>query len=390
MYLEGSKHYNFSLCGNDGVGASCSENGDLEMFDSSGTSRWYINGNSSCGYDASTIGTAREDWSPPSSGYYYLKVYDYSLYPMNYTLAYRGDGDDNCLQLSVGYVTPSAGYPDTDFYWYVHYFDPDDDPPKVKEVYIDKDKDGVGHTMSLYSGTSWNGTYRYGPHSLGIGSHNYSFSFSDGQCGVSLPEAGTYPGPSVADPNMTVSIAFTEDPNWMYQNLPGANNSRLTACAAIVHDPLNNGSYTYKWQIIHPNDVSLLPVTVGPNDANCYTFAARGCDEPNGVSDIGQTFTLRVTVSGKDHLNFGTADANFGICLLGDVNNDCVVDLADRSIINAFWKGIIPGNCALRDCDVNCDGTVDLADRSIVNAVWKGTLCQNRIELPCPCRTPCP
>jgi len=390
MYLEGSKHCNFSLCGNDGVGASCSENGDLKMFDSSGTSLWYINGNSSCGYDASTIGTAREDWSPPSSGYYYLKVYDYSLYPMNYTLAYQAYDDiiNHCPQLSVGYVTPSAGYPKTTFYWYVHYFDEDHDPPTISKVYID----GVGHTMTFVpnSGTSWNGTYGYGQSNLGIGSHNYYFSFSDGLCGVRLPQAGTDPGPSVADPNMTISIVFTEDANWMYQNLPGADSSRLTACATIVDDPLNNGSYTYRWEIIHPNDVSLFPVRVGPNDANCYTFAARGCDEPNGVSDLGQTFRLRVTVTGDDYSDSGTADARFGICLLGDINNDCLVDLADRSIINAFWKGIIPGNCALRDCDVNCDGTVDLADRSIVNAIWKGTLCQNEIGFPCPWRTPCP
>lgn len=88
MYLSASKRYNFSLCGNDGVGASCSGDGDLAMYDSACSQKWFIDGASSCGYDASTLGTSYEDWSPPSTGYYYLKVSDYYDDPMSYTLAY--------------------------------------------------------------------------------------------------------------------------------------------------------------------------------------------------------------------------------------------------------------------------------------------------------------
>ena len=81
-----------------------------------------------------------------------------------------------------------------------------------------------------------------------------------------------------------------------------------------------------------------------------------------------------------------TADVQFGIALLADVNNDGVVDVADRGIINAFWRtGLVEG-FSLRDCDINCDGVVNIADRSIANAVWRGVLGQNSISSPCPFR----
>ena len=92
MYLYGGENYDFSLCDNDGVEASCDGDGDLEMFNNTGTSLWYIDGASDCDWDASTIGTQYEGWSPPSDGYYHLKVSEYSYAPMSYCLAYWGSG----------------------------------------------------------------------------------------------------------------------------------------------------------------------------------------------------------------------------------------------------------------------------------------------------------
>jgi hypothetical protein len=89
---------------------------------------------------------------------------------------------------------------------------------------------------------------------------------------------------------------------------------------------------------------------------------------------------------GNDYGNTGTAEQEFGIALLGDANNDGTVDVADRSIINAFWRAGSAGKFTLRDCDLNCDGIVDVADRSIANAVWRGALCQNKVSSPCPFR----
>ena len=184
-----------------------------------------------------------------------------------------------------------------------------------------------------------------------------------------------------------MNIDLTINNLWMYQNLPGAAGSNLIANVSVIDDPLSNSSYSYQWEFVLPSDVSLEPDTAGggPNDT-FWSFAARGCDQPEGISYLGQIFKVKVTVRGNEHGNTGTAEQEFGIALLGDVNNDCIVDVADRSIINAFWRTGSAGPYTLRDCDLNCDGIVDVADRSIANAVWRGTLCRNEVTNPCPLR----
>jgi hypothetical protein len=175
---------------------------------------------------------------------------------------------------------------------------------------------------------------------------------------------------------------------WMYQNLPGSSSSILTATVANINDNYSNSSYTYDWEIILPDDVTVAPAITGgggPADP-CCTFAAPSCNEPNGISDSGQAFTLRVTVTGADFGNRGIAEAEFGVALLGDVNNDTAVNIADRSIINTFWRTGAAGGFTLRDCDINCDDSVSIADSSITNAIWQGVLGQNRVSSPCPLR----
>ncbi len=93
-----------------------------------------------------------------------------------------------------------------------------------------------------------------------------------------------------------------------------------------------------------------------------------------------------MTVTGLDHGNTGIAEADFGIAMLGDVNNDGVVNVADRGIINAFWRTGAAGSFTSRDCDLNCDGAVNVADRSVANAIWRGTLGQSSVNSPCPLR----
>ncbi len=191
-----------------------------------------------------------------------------------------------------------------------------------------------------------------------------------------------------ADEVGVLSVDLDMDSLWMYQNIPSASGSSLTATASITYDPNGNSSYSYEWEIILPGDVSLAPVTVGGGGASdgYWTFAARGCDEPGGLSDSGQTFTVRVIITGDDYGNTGQAEAEFGIALLGDVNNDGIINVADRSIANAFWRLGSVGAYTLRDCDVNSDGIVNVADRSIANAVWRGILGQNSVSEPCPLR----
>lgn len=204
---------------------------------------------------------------------------------------------------------------------------------------------------------------------------------------VDMTDLGRFAENWLCEPSRILNIDLTIDNSWMYQNLPGAAGSNLIANVSVIDDPLSNSSYSYQWEFVLPSDVSLEPDTAGggPNDT-FWSFAARGCDQPEGISDSGQTFKVKVTVRGNEHGNTGTAEQEFGIALLGDVNNDCIVDVADRSIINAFWRTGSAGPYTLRDCDLNCDGIVDVADRSIANAVWRGTLCRNEVANPCPLR----
>jgi hypothetical protein len=177
------------------------------------------------------------------------------------------------------------------------------------------------------------------------------------------------------------------DSLWMYQNVLTSTNSKLTATVSITDDPLENTGYTYEWEFIPPDDVSIEPSITEGGTGNAFcTFAAPGCDQPDGISDSGQALTIKVTVTGADFGNTGTAEAQFGIALLGDVNNDKVVNVADRSIINAFWRLGAAGSFTFTDCNINSDSAVNVADRSIANAVWRGVLGQNSVTGPCPLR----
>jgi hypothetical protein len=185
---------------------------------------------------------------------------------------------------------------------------------------------------------------------------------------------------TLADPTINLNM----DNLWMYQNLPGETSSNLTVNVSIVDDPLGNSSYSYQWEFVLPSDVGIAPVTVnggGTNDT-FWTFAAPACDELGGLSDSGQAFTVKVTVTGNDYGNTATAKIGFGIILLGDVDNNGVVDMIDRVLVNNFWQLGPTGLLSLRDCDVNCDGVVDATDRNIVNNIFQGKLGQNSVGTP--------
>ena len=186
----------------------------------------------------------------------------------------------------------------------------------------------------------------------------------------------------------TIRAAVSLDNQWMYQNLSGSTDSNVTVSEEITYDPLYNVSYTYSWEFVLPADVNVPPSTIdgGGSGDTLWTFAAPCCDEVEGLSDSGLVFKVKVTITGLQYGNTGTAEADFGIALLGDVNNDGVVNVADRGIINAFWRTGAAGSVTLKDCDLNCDGTVNVVDRSIANAIWRGSLGQNFVSSPCPLR----
>jgi hypothetical protein len=198
--------------------------------------------------------------------------------------------------------------------------------------------------------------------------------------------------PSVYWARWGVSEPIATDMNlsslWMYQNLPGQTKSAITATVSDINDLCGNSSYTYYWSIELPGDVNVKPITIAGGDLNdsFWTFAAPSCNETNSISNSGQTFKVRVEMVGNDFSNYGMAEKEFAIALLGDINNDTVVDVIDRSIANIFWRTGAAGPYKLKDCDLNCDGMVDVIDRSIANLVWRGTVGSNSVGSPCPLR----
>jgi hypothetical protein len=185
-----------------------------------------------------------------------------------------------------------------------------------------------------------------------------------------------------------LKIDLSIDDLWMYQNLRELVDSALTASVSVIDDPMGNSGYSYEWEILLPRDVTLAPGTMsGGGDRDSYwSLSARGCHEPAGLSDLGETFGVRVTVTGDDYGDVGIAEVKFGVALLGDVNNDGKVNAKDRAMINSFWQMGSAGPYTLRDCDLNCDGAVNTADYVIVDAIERGILGQNSVSTPCPLR----
>jgi hypothetical protein len=204
--------------------------------------------------------------------------------------------------------------------------------------------------------------------------------------GRDYPRLSWEPEPPPDDITLTIDLSS----QWMYQNLPNQTKSNITAeiNEFTFNDPAGNGDYTFYWEIELPDDVTVEPITVsGGGEADIsWMFAAPSCNDPGGLSDSGQTFKVRVTVVGSDFGNSGIAEMEFAIGLLGDVDNNTFVNVADRSIINTFWKTGAAGPYTLKDCDLNCDGVVNVADRSIANSIWRGVLGANSITVPCPLR----
>jgi hypothetical protein len=96
--------------------------------------------------------------------------------------------------LTAGYVSPDSGYLDTEFSYYVDYYDANGDAPTTAQVYIDE----VPYTMSLHSGIASDGTYRYQTALPDPGIYDYYFYFQEANGGHDRePVLWTNPGPTV-------------------------------------------------------------------------------------------------------------------------------------------------------------------------------------------------
>jgi hypothetical protein len=158
--------------------------------------------------------------------------------------SYSGPTVNNLPRLSSGEVIPHSGGDSTDFYYYVDYYDEDEDVPETAYVYIDN----VAYVMSLYSGKGYNGVYRYGPKLFKSGDHEFYFSFVDGYDDiVKLPSGESYSGPEMLSGEI-----------YVYDNIGDAHiilddsDSGYTTPATLA--PVNRG--IHKVSLLKDNYVS--------------------------------------------------------------------------------------------------------------------------------------
>jgi hypothetical protein len=88
------------------------------MYDAAMTQLWYIDGNSDCGWNATTYGSGYESWSPAADGYYYLVIDDYyGMYQGDFTLAYSSGGAVD-LAVSTSCTTVPGSFAAGSGVWY--------------------------------------------------------------------------------------------------------------------------------------------------------------------------------------------------------------------------------------------------------------------------------
>jgi len=241
--------------------------------------------------------------------YYYAKDNggNYPEYAESVWVSVSGSDPD----LTSGDVDPDSGDTSTTFTYIVHYYDQDGDSPSTRYVYID----GSAHTMSLYSGSASNGTYRYQT-TLSAGSHNYYFYFTDGSGGSDrLPSSGTYFGPSVNSVKSTVTVTAT-DPTASEPGLntgkyrisrTGSTTSNLSVYFTMSGMAINGADYN---TISSPKTISAgssyVDITLTPKDDSTYEGEETAVltISTNSAYDRGSPYSATVTIQDDDLSNY--------------------------------------------------------------------------------------
>ncbi|MBC8470372.1 MAG: FG-GAP repeat protein [Planctomycetes bacterium] len=236
------------------------------------------------------------------SGVYYVKFEEAGNddeilgYIITFTVTACG-GANHTPQLSNGSVSPTSGDTNTDFYWFVDYYDEDGTVPSIKKVYID----GVAYTMRKYSGSFSNGTYIYGPERLAEGSHDYHFYFRDGSGGeIRLPTSGTYTNPivsvSTGEPDLiaTDTIVPTTD-QWLPFNSVQVGGSKV---ATVTLTNQGQGALTVQG-VPSPPQPGIWVADYGDGDSVAYSLTFP--DDPDGDGEFviqpGESQNVVVTFS---------------------------------------------------------------------------------------------
>ena len=136
--------------------------------------------------------------------------------------------------LSNPSVMPSSGYTNTAFTYSVTYTDADNDTPAYVKVYIDSTPYNMVEQNSSDTNTTDGKVYTYTTH-LSIGTHNYTFTCSDGDA---INSTDIYAGPTVTS---TPPVQSNESPS------NGSTNVDLTPTLSVTCTDYDNDIMTAYW-----------------------------------------------------------------------------------------------------------------------------------------------
>ncbi|MEW6619684.1 MAG: right-handed parallel beta-helix repeat-containing protein [bacterium] len=269
--------------------------------------------------------------------------------------------------LSNPSVDPLSGDTNTNFYYYVQYYDQDGDSPEKKWLIIDGGTpQATVYVMQLFSGSSANGIYKSNPITLSAGNHKYHFEFTDGKGGSArLPSnADQYLiGPNVIEsstpdinlPSNSLSfgdvvIGTSKDLNLTIQNIGNAplnitNLTRISGSSefSVISYPSSISANSSDSATIRfsPGSTGAKNATFRINsndpDESTVDFTASG----NGITPPPNQYTLNVncnpTNGGWVSLNPAGGVYNQGqeVTLTANPYSGYQFD---------FWSGDVSGN----------------------------------------------
>jgi len=168
---------------------------------------------------------------------------------------------------------------------------------------------------------------------------------------------------------VTPTARIDAEHSWGYQPVSVGSGCAFAARAAGLNYPPQNVRLSWSLIPIGGDTPGGLVISgCRPGDDVCVFRS-----EPVSPTApfAGGGYGLYLTVTEPNTGVSSVIERELCLALPGDVNNDLVVDAADRAILNDYLRNG-PNAFDNRDCDVNCDGVVDDSDLQWIEDIWRG------------------
>ena len=119
---------------------------------------------------------------------------------------------------------------------------------------------------------------------------------------------------------------------------------------------------------LHPSEQLVLTATITPDDASDKSVAWTSSDEAvasvvDGVVTANGWGTATITAT---TINGLSASCEVTVWLMGDVNNDGVINVGDVSLTSSYIAGLEPENFSVEAADINGDGDITVTDAVLI------------------------